>query len=331
MLRLDDHWIWDSWVADDGERYHLFYLQAPRALGEPGLRHVNATIGHAVSVDLVDWEVMPEALAPTPGGWDDLAIWTGSVVRRDDGTWLMFYTAINTRGLERRDQRIGVAESDDLVAWRKLGAGPLLEVDRRWYKSLEEDPSASDTWRDPLVFRDPDGTGWHMFVTARALGYARLDDAVIAHATSADLRTWEVGPPVCEGGHGFGEIEVVQVRVVDGQHLLVFTCHPEQMTEERRARSGDYCTWSVTGDSALGPWDIAKAQPFTAEPALFAAPLVQGRDGGWVLVGFRNLDDESALEILDPVPVQLVDGVLVAKASYDPARNPPATHVGEVG
>ena len=32
MLRLEDAWIWDSWIADDGERYHLFFLKAPRAL-----------------------------------------------------------------------------------------------------------------------------------------------------------------------------------------------------------------------------------------------------------------------------------------------------------
>src|SRR4051812_23371389 len=35
VLRLDDQWVWDSWVADDGELYHLFFLQAPRALGDP--------------------------------------------------------------------------------------------------------------------------------------------------------------------------------------------------------------------------------------------------------------------------------------------------------
>ena len=33
MLRLDDLWVWDSWVADDGDLYHLFFLQAPRSLG----------------------------------------------------------------------------------------------------------------------------------------------------------------------------------------------------------------------------------------------------------------------------------------------------------
>ena len=37
--RRADDWIWDSWIADDGERYHLFFLKAPRALGDPDLRH----------------------------------------------------------------------------------------------------------------------------------------------------------------------------------------------------------------------------------------------------------------------------------------------------
>jgi len=23
MLRLEDDWIWDSWIADDGETYHV--------------------------------------------------------------------------------------------------------------------------------------------------------------------------------------------------------------------------------------------------------------------------------------------------------------------
>jgi beta-fructofuranosidase len=318
MLRLDDHWIWDSWVADDGDLYHLFFLQAPRALGDAGLRHAAATVGHATSPDLVTWTVHPDALVPHPEGWDDLAIWTGSVVRGDDGIWRMYYTAINTRGHELRDQRVGVVESDDLMTWRRVKDAPVLEVDTRWYKSLDEDPTASETWRDPLVFRDPDGDGWHMLVAARAIGAAKNDDGVLAHARGNDLHHWEIGPPVCAPGAGFGQLEVAQVKVIDGQHVLVFTCHPQEMTEERRARTGDYCTWSVPGDSLLGPWDIDAARPFLAEPDLFAAPLVQQRDGSWALIGFRNLEPKGVLafEILDPIPVVLVDGYLQADPSY---------------
>lgn len=314
MLLLEDQWIWDSWIADDGDRWHLFFLKAPRSLQDPGLRHERATVGHAVSTDLVDWEVLPDALGPTPGRWDDTAIWTGSIVRGDDGLWRMFYTALGSRGHGLRDQRIGVATSQDLTTWHKVGDEPVLDVDTRWYRSLDEDPTASETWRDPRVFRDPDGDGWHMLVTARAVGHAPNDDGVIAHATSPDLDTWEVGPPLCEAGAGFGQLEVLQVHEVEGQPILLFTCHPQEMTPERRRQSGDHSTWTVAGDSLTGPWDISRAQPFTQEPALFAAPLVQRRDGTWALLGFRNLESEGilAFEIIDPVGVRLVNGVLVA-------------------
>ena len=62
MLRLDDSWVWDFWTADDGELYHLFFLHAPRALGNPDDRHYNASIGHAVSTDLHTWRRLDDAL-----------------------------------------------------------------------------------------------------------------------------------------------------------------------------------------------------------------------------------------------------------------------------
>jgi beta-fructofuranosidase len=313
MLRLPDDWVWDSWVADDGETYHLYFLKAPRALEDPSRRHARAVIGHATSTDLVDWTDRGTTLLPSEAGWDDLALWTGSTVRADDGTWRMFYTALNThRGHVLRDQRVGVVESDDLHHWRRTTDAPALSADGRWYKTLDEDPSASETWRDPFVFRDPGGDGWHMLVTARLKGTERYDDGVLAHARSQDLVSWEVQPPVSGDPSGFGQIEVPQVRVVDGRPVLVFTCHPEEQSEARKAEHGHWCTWSVVGEpggSLLGPWDVSKAVPFRAEPTLFAAPLVQRRDGSWVLVGFRNQEPQGifSFEIIDPVQVS-VDG-----------------------
>jgi beta-fructofuranosidase len=269
MLRLDDEWVWDAWVADDGERYHLFFLKAERALGDPALRHTRATVGHAVSEDLVHWENLGQALGPRESGFDDLAVWTGSVVH-DGEQWRMFYTAISSSGHHVFDQRIGSVVSHDLHHWRRHSDTPVLPVDRRWYKTLDLAPpdttgpdleGSSETWRDPLVLRDPSGDGWHMLLTARAVGAARNDDGVVAHARSRDLTTWEVGPPLCSPG-------------------------------------------------------ISGARPFTAEPDLFAAPLVQGCDGGWVILGFRNLEPRGldGFDICDPIPVGLdAEGYLVAR------------------
>jgi hypothetical protein len=93
------------------------FLYSPSDLPSPDERHFRARIGHATSTDLRAWERGPDALGPsaTPS-FDDLATWTGSVVRGDDDLWYLFYTGTNKaeRGLE---QRTRLATSPDLFAW----------------------------------------------------------------------------------------------------------------------------------------------------------------------------------------------------------------------
>ncbi|HEV3014496.1 MAG TPA: glycosyl hydrolase family 32, partial [Actinomycetota bacterium] len=55
MLRLPGEWMWDFWLADDGDRYHLFFLYASRSLQDEQRRHRRAAIGLAVSDDLRTW------------------------------------------------------------------------------------------------------------------------------------------------------------------------------------------------------------------------------------------------------------------------------------
>ena len=93
-----------------------------------------------------------DALGPASEGFDDLALWTGSVARGDDGVWRMYYSALNSRGRGVHDQRIGMAESDDLMTWRRAAREPLVEPDPR-YRMLDDGSGASETWRDPFVFR----------------------------------------------------------------------------------------------------------------------------------------------------------------------------------
>jgi beta-fructofuranosidase len=131
-LRLDDHWVWDFWFAQDGPDVHVFFLQAPRSLGDPELRHRNARIGHAVSRDLRHWRVLPAPLPEArPGAFDDMATWTGSVYRAD-GAWHMFYTGIST-AQDGAVQRVGLATSGDLMRWERQDL--VLEADPRWYRT----------------------------------------------------------------------------------------------------------------------------------------------------------------------------------------------------
>lgn len=312
MLTLPDSWVWDFWVADDGERYHLFFLYASRALHDPDARHDRASIGHAVSDDLVSWERVADALVRgAAGSWDDLATWTGSVLRHPDGTWFLFYTgATLTEG--RNVQRIGYATSRDLTTWQKAEANPVLEADGRWYEKLGEGRWSDEAFRDPWVFPDPAGDGWHMLLTARDPRGAADDCGVVGHARSADLRTWTLEPPLSEAGAGFGQLEVIQSVLVDGQHVLLFSCLRDAVSDARRATGTTGGTWVASGSSLLGPWDVAGAQQLTSSD-LYAGRLVRRRsDGAWVLLAFRHDGPDGAFvgAISDPLAVEVRDGRL---------------------
>ena len=165
MLRLAASWVWDFWIADDGDRYHLFFLKASRALLDPDRRHWRATVGHATSTDLITWTEHADAVIPDDSpAFDDLATWTGSVVRDDTGRWRMFYTAVS-RAEDGLAQRISSVVSDDLFTWHREEDRQVLEPDARWYETAETREWPDQAWRDPWVFRGQDG--WHMLITAR--------------------------------------------------------------------------------------------------------------------------------------------------------------------
>ena len=309
MLSLADRWVWDFWTVDDGDVTHAFFLNAPKAIGDPDLRHWNVTVGHATSTDLVHWTVLPDALAPSVDqAFDDLTTWTGSVVRDDDGTWWMFYTG-TSRADGGRAQRIGAATSIDLSSWTKQ-RDVVVEADPRWYAVEEPPPWDATAWRDPWLLRGDDGT-WHMLVTARAADGPVDDRGVIGHATSRDLRSWTVQQPLSTPGSGFGHLEVTQVAEVDGRLVLLFSCLPPQLRDATREAVGSCGTWALAIDAPTGPFDVGRALALTGEDA-YAGRLVARPGQEPALLTFANTGpDGSFVGVLnDPVAVTWVDGVL---------------------
>ena len=303
-LRLEDKWIWDSWYAFDGERYHAFYLHASRALGDPVRRHRNPIVGHAVSDDLTNWTVVRDALIVSDSpAFDSWTTWTGSVIRDDNGLWWMFYT-----GTSREDggdvQTIGAATSTDLMEWAKVSSEPMVSADARWYEKLDKTIWHDEAWRDPWVFRfENDPSTWHMLVTARANHGDPATRGVLGHATSTNLLNWDVRPPLSSPGQGFGQLEVFQFEVVDGVPVLVFCCGWRELSAERRAEFGERdATYSVAVSADLTEVDFNRAKAFE-DPLVYAARIIQGKDG-WYLIGFVNeVDGQFVGELCDPVPV----------------------------
>ncbi|MBG6096008.1 glycoside hydrolase family 32 protein [Nocardioides luteus] len=146
--------------------YHLFHQYVPGSM----VWAPNCHWGHAVGDDLLAWEHRPVAIAPGEG---DDGIWTGSLVRDDDGSARILYTSVVQPGIGIGRIRAATPEDGSWTAWVK--GDVLIEA-----------PDDLDliAYRDPFVMRD--GDGWRMFVGA-------ADSTGLAMAltyTSADLDQW---------------------------------------------------------------------------------------------------------------------------------------------
>lgn len=128
-------------IMHDG-MYHLYHLIIPN----------HDYIAHAVSKDGISWKRTRNALfVGDPGEWDDDMLWTMHVCETGEN-FTMFYT-----GLQRKDRgtisRIGIAESDDLVEWKKVKKKNFpIEPGGKYYESADDNPRTWLSFRDPFYF-----------------------------------------------------------------------------------------------------------------------------------------------------------------------------------
>lgn len=303
-LRLPDRWVWDSWYVWDGDTCHAFYLCASRGLYDPIRRHRNTNVGHAISKDLVNWEILPDALSPSEAGaFDSWTTWTGSCVKGDDGRWWMYYT-----GTSREDaglvQSVGAAVSDDLMTWTKISTEPIVEADGRFYEKLGETTWPDEAWRDPWVFKAEWDQKWHMLVTARAKTGRQIERGVMGHAISEDMKNWQVLEPLSVPDQGFGQLEVFQFEIVDSVPVVLFCCGWRELSDQRQREFGRRdATYSVTCNPDLTGLDFTRSRAFDSN-LVYAGRLVQKPSGEWFLIGFVNeVDGEFVGELSDPIPV----------------------------
>ena len=158
-------------------RYHLFYQYNPN-----GAFHGTIHWGHAVSDDLVYWQDLPIALAPTPGGPDKDGVYSGCALDRD-GVPTLMYTGV-------RPQVQCIAEAadpsdPDLVAWRTHPSNPVIPD--------SPDGMEVEGFRDPFVWREDDG--WYCVVGSGIVG----EGGNILLYRSSDLVTWEYLHELCRG------------------------------------------------------------------------------------------------------------------------------------
>ena len=150
-------------------KYHLFYQYNPDGAFDDSKR---MHWGHAVSEDLVHWNDLPIALAPTPGGPDQSGCWSGGAVNNNGVPTLIYYG---------HPEGNCIAVSDDtLITWEKHPANPVIPY-----------PLEGDDWRpfDPCAWQE--GDTWYSLSGGKLEGVG--DTAFLCQ--SKDLVSWEYMHP----------------------------------------------------------------------------------------------------------------------------------------
>lgn len=187
QLAPEKYVTWDFWLTQDEQGiHHAFFLQGPRDNDNPEGRHNMASIGHSVSKDLKRWQYRGIAIERgAAGSWNDIANWTGNVIRTSEQDYMMMITGRSTQDAGRL-QRLGLYYSKDLYSWRENPANPVLECDPEHYLVYDHVEKKS-AWRDPFLYCENDQI--YAFITAQ---YSKGGKTIgcIAIATAAEGHDW---------------------------------------------------------------------------------------------------------------------------------------------
>ena len=204
-------------------KYHMFFQYNPHAAVWGDMHWA-----HAVSPDMVHWQHLPMALAPTKNGPDEEGCFSGSAVVHN-GTPTFLYTGVkNSTPQEatlsdghhnfRETQCLATSSDPDLHTWKKLPQ-PVLPA---------PPPGLAITgFRDPCLWQD--GGLWYMGVGS---GIRNQGGCVLLYR-SHDLRKWEYLHPLASGKWNgktgtdpvdSGEMwECPDFFALNGKHVLLYS------------------------------------------------------------------------------------------------------------
>lgn len=208
-------------------QYHLFYQYNPT-----GPLWGNIHWGHAVSPDLIHWNDLPVALAPTPGGADEAGCFSGCAVVAGSPT--LIYTGTRGERYEIQTQCVATSQ-DDLLTWEKYPSNPVLA-------DVPEEARQTRDFRDPFVWKE--GDLWYM-----ALG-SRIEDvggAVFLYRSS-DLHRWEYLNPLMIGDIKRNGViwECPNFFKLGDQWVLIISSHTGTSTDIVRYFVGTYENFHFT-------------------------------------------------------------------------------------
>ena len=260
-------------------KYHMFCQHQPYQ-GKWGQMHW----GHAVSDDMINWTMLPEALVPSEAcdDWIGGGIFTGSAIEHD-GKLILFYTACAE---EKQVQCMAISE--DGITFKKYENNPIIDI-------TPEDTNPHD-FRDPKVWKHEDY--WYMVTggtngesallkesTYRDNGYGK----VFLHK-SKDLKNWEFVSNIVESMGELGTmLECPNFFKLGNKYVLIYSPMglPKRqcvyLTGDFSYKTGKF-NWSVMGEVDWGV-DYYAPQMFTDKED---RTLMFGWIGSWPFMPWCN-------------------------------------------
>ncbi|QGQ99548.1 glycoside hydrolase family 32 protein [Paenibacillus psychroresistens] len=199
-----------NWMNDPNgvlfykEEYHLFYQHNPH-----GVQWSTIHWGHAKSKDLVHWEQLPIALAPSLE-LGEHHCFSGCAVNAA-GVPMIFYTSI---GVNERDHIHGAEQwmatsTDDMLSWTKYEGNPVLSL------KIHGDFEVKD-WRDPFIWRAREA--WFM-----VLGGGHQGKGCVLLYRSEDLLEWTFIHKMLEGDAEIWECPNFFPLGDEGKYVLIYS------------------------------------------------------------------------------------------------------------
>jgi beta-fructofuranosidase len=194
--------------------YHLFYQYNPFASVWGSIHW-----GHAASADLVHWDDLPIALAPTPNSVDEYGVFSGCAFDAN-GVPTVLYTGVRKPADGPRIELPCIATSNDadLVTWQKHRANPVIAIPPPGFDVLG--------FRDHSVWKE--GDAWYQIIGS---GIRGVGGTAFLYRSS-DLVQWEYLHPISIGDRNeTGDIwECPDLFELGDQHVLMVSPIPLRKT-----------------------------------------------------------------------------------------------------
>ena len=218
--------VWDFWYYFDSATgtFHLFYLNADRALVDSDKHHFSSQVGYATTKDFltIDW-ISDRVLGADPHGWDNTSIWSGDIIKVAGG-FLMFYTSRNQGTDDGMTQNIGVAFTHHIQSFDRWFRIPNIRIQPQFPYELRHvpDDTTIHAWRDPFLFRHQ--AQIYMLLSAKdpTKPLGKKGAVALLKAKNNSFEDWEYLPSICQPGY-YAEMEVPQLYKAGGDYALLYS------------------------------------------------------------------------------------------------------------